>query len=85
MTEEHVTVAMAHIDAVLTEFDDPSGRELLIIVAANLCGILVSYLVSNILPLTFLAKQHIPRSIFVMCFFFDTSLIGISRYFVRCE
>ncbi len=58
-------------------------RELLVIVAANLCGVIVSYLVSNILPLTFLAKQHIPRSIFVMCFFFNTSLIGASRYFVR--
>ena len=58
-------------------------RELLVIVAANLCGIVASYLVSEILPLTFLVKQHIPRSIFVMCFFFDTSLIGISRYVVR--
>ena len=58
-------------------------RELFSIVAANLCGIVVSYLVSTLLPLGFLVKSNIPRSIFVMCFFFDTSLIGISRYFVR--
>ena len=58
-------------------------RELLVIVTANLCGIVASYLVSTMLPLDFLVKSNVPRSIFVMCFFFDTSLIGLSRYFVR--
>lgn len=58
-------------------------RELFSIVAANLCGVVVSSLISTLLPLDFLVKSNIPRSIFVMCFFFDTSLIGLSRYFVR--
>ena len=58
-------------------------RELFIIVAANLCGIVTSYLVSTLLPLDFLVKSNVPRSVLFMCFFINTFFISVSRFSVR--
>jgi len=58
-------------------------RELLAIIAANVCGILASYLVIKVLPLQLLSSRGMSRSIFVTCFFIDTFLVAASRYFVQ--
>ena len=58
-------------------------RELLAIIAANVCGILASYLVIKVLPLQIFAGRGMSRSIFVTCFFLDTFLVAASRYFVQ--
>ena len=58
-------------------------RELLAIIAANACGILVSYLVIKVLPLQLLSSRSMSRSIFVTCFFLDTFFVAASRYFVQ--
>lgn len=58
-------------------------RELVAIVAANVCGILVSYLVIKVLPIQLLSSQGMSRSIFVTCFFLDTFFVAASRYFVQ--
>ena len=58
-------------------------RELVAIVAANLCGILASYLVIKVLPVQLLSSRGMSRSIFVTCFFLDTFFVAASRYFVQ--
>lgn len=58
-------------------------RELVAIVAANVCGILVSYLVIKVLPVQLLSSRGMSRSIFVTCFFLDTFFVAASRYFVQ--
>ena len=58
-------------------------RELVAIVAANLCGILVSYLVIKVLPVQLLSSRGMSRSIFVTSFFLDTFFVAASRYFVQ--
>ena len=58
-------------------------RELVAIVAANLCGILASYMVIKVLPVQLLSSQGMSRSIFVTCFFLDTFFVAASRYFVQ--
>lgn len=58
-------------------------RELLAIIAANVCGILVSYFVIKILPLQILVGRGMSRGIFVSCFFIDTFFMAASRYFVQ--
>lgn len=58
-------------------------RELVAIVAANLCGILASYLVIKVLPMQLLSSRGMSRSIFVTCFFLDTFFVATSRYFVQ--
>ena len=58
-------------------------HELAVIVRANFCGICVSYLCFNVLPFNFLANETIARSIYVLCFFFNVTLICISRYCLR--
>ena len=60
------------------------NRELMAIVLANLCGIVLSYMViNNVFQLPYFAKRSMSKGIFVSCFFFDTFLIGASRLFVR--
>ena len=59
-------------------------RELIAIALANLCGIVVSYLViNNVFQLPFFANRGMSRGIFVSCFVFDVLFIGASRMFVR--
>ena len=59
-------------------------RELIAIALANLCGIVVSYLViNNVFQLPYFANRSMSRGIFVSCFVFDVLLIGASRMFVR--
>ena len=59
-------------------------RELIAIALANLCGIVVSYLViNNVFQLPFFANRSMSRGIFVSCFVFDVLFIGASRMFVR--
>ncbi len=58
-------------------------RELVAIVAANVCGILASYLVIKVLPVQLLSSRGMSRSIFVTCFFLDTFFVSASRYFVQ--
>ena len=59
-------------------------RELIAIALANLCGIVVSFLViNNVFQLPFFANRSMSRGIFVSCFVFDVLLIGASRMFVR--
>ena len=58
-------------------------RELLAIIAANACGILVSYFVIKVLPLQIFAGRGMSRGIFVTCFFIDTFFMAASRYFVQ--
>ena len=60
------------------------NRELMAIVLANLCGIVLSFMViNNVFQLPYFAKRSMSKGIFVSCFFFDTFLIGASRLFVR--
>jgi len=59
-------------------------RELIAIALANLCGIVVSYLViNNVFQLPYFANRSMSRGIFVSCFVFDVLFIGASRMFVR--
>ena len=59
-------------------------RELIAITLANLCGIVVSYLIiNNVFQLPYFANRSMSRGIFVSCFVFDVLLIGASRMFVR--
>ena len=59
-------------------------RELIAIALANLCGIVVSFLViNNVFQLPFFDNRSMSRGIFVSCFVFDVLLIGASRMFVR--
>ena len=59
-------------------------RDLIAIALANLCGILVSYLViNNVFQLPYFANRSMSRGIFVSCFVFDVLFIGASRMFVR--
>lgn len=60
------------------------NRELIAIVLANLCGVVLSYMViNNVFQLPYFAKRSMSRGIFVSCFLFDVFLIGASRMFVR--
>ena len=60
------------------------NRELIAIVLANLCGVVLSYMViNNVFQLPYFAKRSMSKGIFVSCFFFDVFLIGASRMFVR--
>ena len=59
-------------------------RDLIAIALANLCGIVVSFLlINNVFQLPFFANRSMSRGIFVSCFVFDVLLIGASRMFVR--
>ncbi|SDB95339.1 NDP-sugar epimerase, includes UDP-GlcNAc-inverting 4,6-dehydratase FlaA1 and capsular polysaccharide biosynthesis protein EpsC [Succiniclasticum ruminis] len=59
-------------------------RELIAIALANLCGIVVSYLViNNVFQLPYFANRSMSKGIFVSCFVFDVLFIGASRMFVR--
>ena len=59
-------------------------RDLIAIALANLCGIVVSYLViNNVFQLPYFANRIMSRGIFVSCFVFDVLFIGASRMFVR--
>ena len=59
-------------------------RDLVAIALANLCGIVVSYLViNNVFQLPYFANRSMSRGIFVSCFVFDVLFIGGSRMFVR--
>lgn len=59
-------------------------RDLIAIALANLCGIVVSYLViNNVFQLPYFANRSMSRGIFVSCFVFDVLFIGASRMFVR--
>ena len=58
-------------------------RELLAIIAANACGILVSYFFIKVLPLPIFTGRGMSRGIFVTCFFIDTFFMAASRYFVQ--
>lgn len=59
-------------------------RELIAIVLANLCGIVLSYMViNNVFQLPYFAKRSMSKGIFVSCFVFDVLFIGASRMFVR--
>ena len=59
-------------------------RDLIAIALANLCGIVVSYLViNNVFQLPYFANRSMSRGIFVSCFVFDVLFIGGSRMFVR--
>lgn len=58
-------------------------QELSVIFLANLCGVSVSYLCFNVLPFNFLTELNIARSIYVLFFFFNVSLICASRFIVR--
>lgn len=59
-------------------------RELIAIVLANLCGIVVSFLlINNVFQLPYFAKRSMSKGIFVSCFVFDVLFIGASRMFVR--
>ncbi|MBQ3366834.1 MAG: polysaccharide biosynthesis protein [Acidaminococcaceae bacterium] len=58
-------------------------RELLAIIAANACGILVSYFFIQVLPLPIFTGRGMSRGIFVTCFFIDTFFMAASRYFVQ--
>ncbi len=58
-------------------------RELLAIIAANACGILVSYFFIQVLPLPIFSGRGMSRGIFVTCFFIDTFFMAASRYFVQ--
>ncbi len=59
-------------------------RDLIAIALANLCGIVVSFLlINNVFQLPFFANRGMSRGIFVSCFLFDVFLIGASRMFVR--
>ena len=60
------------------------NRELIAIVLANLCGVVLSYIViNNVFQLPYFANRSMSRGIFVSCFFFDVFLVGASRMFVR--
>ena len=60
------------------------NRELIAIVLANFCGVVLSYMViNNVFQLPYFAKRSMSRGIFVSCFLFDVFLIGASRMFVR--
>lgn len=60
------------------------NRELLAIVAANLFGVILSYMIiNNVFSIPYFAKRTMSKGIFVSCFFFDVFLIGASRMFVR--
>ena len=59
-------------------------RDLVAIALANLCGIVVSFLlINNVFQLPFFANRGMSRGIFVSCFVFDVLFIGASRMFVR--
>ena len=59
-------------------------RDLIAIALANLCGIVVSFLlINNVFQLPYFANRGMSRGIFVSCFVFDVLLIGASRMFVR--
>ncbi len=59
-------------------------RELIAIVLANLCGVVLSYMViNNVFQLPYFAKRSMSKGIFVSCFVFDVLFIGASRMFVR--
>ncbi len=59
-------------------------RDLVAIALANLCGIVVSFLlINNVFQLPFFANRSMSRGIFVSCFVFDVLFIGASRMFVR--
>ena len=59
-------------------------RELIAIVLANLCGVVLSYIViNNVFQLPYFAHRSMSRGIFVSCFVFDVLFIGASRMFVR--
>ena len=60
------------------------NRELIAIALANLCGIVVSFLIiNNVFQLPYFANRGMSRGIFVSCFVFDVLFIGGSRMFVR--
>ena len=60
------------------------NRELIAIVLANLCGVVLSYIViNNVFQLPYFANRSMSRGIFVSCFLFDVFLVGASRMFVR--
>ena len=59
-------------------------RDLIAIALANLCGIVVSFLlINNVFQLPYFANRGMSRGIFVSCFVFDVLFIGASRMFVR--
>ena len=59
-------------------------RDLIAIALANLCGIVVSFLViNNVFQLPYFANRSMSKGIFVSCFVFDVLFIGASRMFVR--
>ena len=58
-------------------------RELLAIIAANACGILVSYFFIKVLPLPIFTGRGMSRGIFVTCFFIDTFFISAFQHFCK--